>query len=33
MVRAADASRQFNLSLSVMQSGMTMLRTAIGRRG
>lgn len=33
MVRAADANRQFNLSLSVMQSGMTMLRTAIGRRG
>lgn len=33
MVRAADASRQFDLSLSVMRSGMTLLRTAIGQRG
>ena len=33
MVRAADAKRQFDLSLSVFQSGLTMLRTAIGRRG
>lgn len=33
MVRSADAKREFDLSLSVMQSGMTMLRTALGRRG
>ena len=33
MMRAADAKRQFELSLSVMQSGLTMLRTATGRRG
>ena len=33
MVRAADAKRQFNLSLSIYQSGMTMMRTALGRRG
>lgn len=32
MVRSADAKRQFDLSLSVMQSGLTMLRTATGRR-
>lgn len=33
MLRAADARRQFDLSLSVMQSGLTMMRTALGRRG
>lgn len=33
LVRAADARREFDLSLSVFQSGMIMLRTAIGRRG
>lgn len=33
MVRAADARRQFDLSLTVMQSGMNLMRTAIGRRG
>lgn len=33
MLRAADAKRQFDLSLSVMQSGLTMMRTALGRRG
>lgn len=33
MVRAADAKRQFELSLSVTQSGMALMRTALGRRG
>lgn len=33
LVRAADARRQFDLSLSVFQSGLNMMRTAIGRRG
>ena len=33
MVRSADAKREFDLSLSVMQSGMTLMRTALGRRG
>ena len=33
MVRSADAKREFDLSLSVMQSGMNLMRTAIGRRG
>lgn len=33
MVRSADAKREFDLSLSVMQSGLTLMRTAIGRRG
>ena len=33
MIRSADAKRGFDLSLSVMQSGMTLMRTAIGRRG
>ena len=33
MVRAADARRQFDLSLSIYQSGMSLMRTAIGRRG
>lgn len=33
MLRAADAKRQFDLSLSVMQSGLSLLRTALGRRG
>ncbi|ARJ69375.1 FlgB family protein [Paracoccus contaminans] len=33
LVRAAEARREFDLSLSVFQSGMIMLRTAIGRRG
>lgn len=33
MVRSAAAKREFDLSLSVMQSGMTLLRTALGRRG
>lgn len=33
MLRAADAKRQFDLSLSVMQSGLTLLRSALGRRG
>lgn len=33
MMRAADAKRQFDLSLSVYQSGMTLMRTAMGRRG
>lgn len=33
MIRSADAKREFDLSLSVMQSGMTLMRTAIGRRG
>ena len=33
MVRSAYAKREFDLSLSVMQSGMNLMRTAIGRRG
>ena len=33
MVRSADAKREFDLSLAVVQSGMTLMRTAIGRRG
>lgn len=33
VLRAADAKRQFDLSLSVMQSGLSLLRTALGRRG
>ena len=33
MVRAADARRQFDLSLSIYQSGMSLMRTALGRRG
>ena len=33
MMRAAEAKRQFDLSLAVVQSGMTLLRTAAGRRG
>ena len=33
MMRAAEAKRQFDLSLSVYQSGMTLMRTAMGRRG
>lgn len=33
LVRAASAKRQFDLSLSVMQSSMNLMRTAIGRRG
>ena len=33
MVRSADAKREFDLSLSVMQSGMNLMRTALGRRG
>lgn len=33
MVRSADAKREFDLSLAVMQSGMNLMRTAIGRRG
>lgn len=32
LIRAADAKRQFDLSLTVMQSGMSLVRTAIGRR-
>ena len=32
MVRSADAKREFDLSLSVMQSGLNLMRTAIGRR-
>lgn len=33
MMRAAETKRQFDLSLAVVQSGMTLLRTAAGRRG
>lgn len=33
MIRAADAKREFNIALSVFQSGLTMTRTALGRRG
>ena len=33
MVRSADAKREFDLSLAVMQSGLNLMRTAIGRRG
>lgn len=33
MVRSADAKREFDLSLSVMQSGLNLMRIAIGRRG
>ena len=33
LVRQADTKRQFDLSLAVVQSGMTLLRTAAGRRG
>lgn len=33
MVRSADAKREFDLSLAVMQSGLNLIRTAIGRRG
>ena len=33
MMRAAEAKRQFALSLAVVQSGMPLLRTAAGRRG
>lgn len=33
LVRAADARREFELSLTIFQSGMSMTRTAIGRRG
>lgn len=33
MVRSADAKREFDLSLAVVQSGMNLMRTAIGRRG
>ena len=33
MVRSVDAKREFDLSLAVMQSGMNLMRTAIGRRG
>lgn len=33
MVRAADAKRQFDLSVAVLQSGLTVMRTALGRRG
>lgn len=32
LVRAADARRQFDLSLSIFQSGLNLLRTATGRR-
>lgn len=33
MVRSADAKREFDLSLAVMQSGLNLMRTSIGRRG
>ena len=33
MVRAAAAKRSFDLSLTVWQSGMSLMRTALGRRG
>lgn len=33
MIRAAGARRSFDLSLSVYQSGLSLMRTAIGRRG
>lgn len=33
MVRAAAAKRSFDLSLTVYQSGMSLMRTALGRRG
>lgn len=33
MLRAAEAKRQFDLSLSIYQSGMGLMRTALGRRG
>ena len=33
MIRAASARRSFDLSLSVYQSGLSLMRTAIGRRG
>ena len=32
LVRQADAKRQFDLSLSVYQSGLSLLRTSLGRR-
>lgn len=32
LVRQADARRQFNISLSVYQSGLSLLRTSLGRR-
>lgn len=33
LVRAADARREFDLSLSIFQSALNLTRTAIGRRG
>lgn len=33
LVRAADARREFDLSISIFQSGLNLTRTAIGRRG
>lgn len=33
MIRAAGARRSFDLSLSVYQSGLSLMRTALGRRG
>ena len=33
MLRAAEAKRQFDLSLSIYQSGMGLMRTALGRNG
>ncbi len=32
MVRQADARREFDLSLSIYQSGLSLLRTSLGRR-
>ena len=32
LVRQADTKRQFDLSLSVYQSGLSLLRTSLGRR-
>ena len=32
LVRQADAKRQFDLSLYVYQSGLSLLRTSLGRR-
>ena len=33
MIRAAGAKRSFDLSLTIYQSGLSLMRTAIGRRG